>query len=109
MAPHLRHTLDYMESPKRGGVQGSNPLRGCSSARSEGPSLLMEPSWLRHLGPCTPIDSCFLFFQSLIQWQRGGVPFWGPFSLFKKKKKIISYKSPIIFPIKFEHHDEKQP
>ena len=67
MAPHLRHALDFMESPKRGGVQGSNPLRGCSSARSEGPGLLMEPSWLRHLGPCTSIDSCFLFFQSLIQ------------------------------------------
>ena len=44
VASHLRHTLDYMEPLKRGGVQGSNPLRGCSSARSEGPGVIMEPS-----------------------------------------------------------------
>ena len=84
MAPHLRHVLDKMEPSKRGGVQGSNPLRGCSSARSEGLGLLMEPSRLRHLDLCTPIDSCFVVSVMNSMTWGGGFHFGGPF-LFSKK------------------------
>ena len=62
MTPHIRHSLDYMEPLKRGGIQGSNPLCGGSTTRSEGPGFLMEPSWSRHRDRYTPIVSYFCHF-----------------------------------------------
>ena len=85
VASHLRHALGHMEPPKRGRLQGSNPLRRCSSARSRGPGSLMEPSQLRPLGFCTPIDSFFVC-SVINSMTTGGFHFEGPSFSFQKKK-----------------------